>query len=102
MGFLMAVLNAEIGIEPEFGGVMAWVSFTIGAIAAMVAAILAYTVLGLPLWMVLLGYPVMGSLVALVVLLILIARSEEAEAETSETDYSREPKARATFGRADR
>ena len=102
MGFLMAVLHVEIGIEPEFGGVMAWVSFVIGAIAAMVAAILAYTVLGLPLWMVLLGYPVMGSLVALAVLLILIARSEEAEAKTAETDYSQVPKARATFGRSDR
>ncbi len=101
MGFLMAVLNAEIGIEPEFGGVMAWVSFVIGAVAAIVMAFLAYTVLALPLWLVLLSYPVMGSLVALVVLLILIARSEETEAKPSETDYSQVPKVRVTLRQSD-
>ncbi|PCJ04792.1 MAG: hypothetical protein COB16_17515 [Rhodobacteraceae bacterium] len=101
MGFLMAVLNAEIGIEPEFGGMMAWISFVIGAVAAMVVATLAYAFLALPLWMVLLSYPVIGTLVALAVLLVLFARSEESEAETSETNYRQVPKVRAALGRSD-
>jgi len=102
MGFEMSVLNAEIEIEPEFGGVMAWISFTIGAVAAMVIAFLAYTVLALPLWVVLLSYPVMGSLVALAVLLFLFVRSEESAAEPSDTNYRQEPKVSATLRRSDR
>lgn len=75
----MTVLSAEMEFEPEFGGAMAWVSFAIGAFIAMLMTILAYSVLTLPLWLVLLLYPVMGTVVALAVLIILYLRSEDTD-----------------------
>lgn len=92
----MTVLSVKLENEQDFGGAMAWVGFTIGALVAVVVATLAYTVLGLPLWVVLLSYPVIGILVALAVLLSLVARSEGAE--TSETSSRKQPKVPARLG----
>ena len=97
----MTALSVEMENEPDSGGAMAWVSFTLGAFVAVVVAILAYTVLALPLWIVLLSYPVIGILVALAVLLNVIARSEEADPETSEASRKKSPKVNATLGRSD-
>jgi TRAP-type C4-dicarboxylate transport system permease small subunit len=97
----MTVMTIETQNNQNFGGAMAWVSFTLGAFAAVVVAILAYTVLALPLWIVLLSYPVIGVLVALAVLLNLLARSEETETDESEADRSKFPKIRSILGQSD-
>lgn len=73
------MLNAEMEFEPEFGGAMAWVSFTVGAILAIVMGILAYSFLALPVWIILLIYPVMGTVVALAVLIILYLRDDDTD-----------------------
>ncbi|NRB20650.1 MAG: hypothetical protein HRU33_24740 [Rhodobacteraceae bacterium] len=77
----MAVLSAETEFEPEFGGAMAWVSFAVGAVIAMVMVLLAYCILALPLWMIVLIYPVIGTVVALTVLMILYLRSEDSDGD---------------------
>ena len=58
---------------------MAWGSFAIGALAALVLVILGYTVLGLPLWAALFCYPIVGVLVALIVMLNAYAYRKKAD-----------------------
>ena len=72
----MTVSSAEMEFEPAFVGGMALVSFATGAFVAMVMVILLYNFLALPIWMVLLIYPVMGTVVALAVLTILYLRND--------------------------
>jgi len=80
---------------------MAWISFIIGACVAVVVAILAYTLLDLPLWVALLCYPLVGILVALAVLVNLFMRSTETVSNMSATDCGRFSKLTATFGHFD-
>ena len=87
----MTISHAEMEFDPAFVGGMAWVSFAIGALVSMVTVIMAYTLLALPLWMALLIYPVMGTMVALTVLIILYLRSEYSDGDkpigrTTKTD----------------
>lgn len=78
----MPVMSARMEFEPELGAAMAWVSFAIGGFVAMVVAILAYNFLPLPIWTVLLIYPVMGTMVALAVLIVLYLRSGASQGDT--------------------
>lgn len=75
----MTVVSAEMGVETEAGGAMAWVGFAIGALIAMVLAILAHKFLTLPIWMVLLIYPVLGTVIALAVIAIMLLLSDDMD-----------------------